>query len=321
MHGAEIAAAAAVALLALGGAMTAKPSADDWMFPGRGASPAGAASDPGETHKLAGSDRSFTTAQLRDLYAAVDWFPDRHPTPPLVVLHGHPTGVMACGFCHLPDGEGRPENAALAGLPAAYIAAQMADMASHARGETRPDWTPGATMQTVAAAASKAEVAQAAAYFSALPFTSHERVVEAAQIPAVRPAAFLYRTLPGEPREPLGERIVEVPDDFERFELRAPDVRYTAYVPPGAVARGKALARTGGFGVTQPCVTCHGPALRGALGPPIAGRYPTYLFRQLHAFHAGARNGAGGAPMTAVAARLTDRDMIDLAAYVGSLKP
>ncbi len=319
MQGAGI--AAAVAVLTVGGALAAQPAADDWMFPGRGVPSTGVAADPAETHRLAGSDRSFTTAQLHDLYAAVDWFPDRHPTPPPVVLHGHPTGVMACGYCHLPDGGGRPENAALAGLPAAYIEAQVADLASHARGEPRPDWTPIAIMQTVAAAASKAEVAQAAAYFSALPFTSHEHVVEAAQIPAVRPAAFLYRTLPGEAREPLGERIVEVPDDFERFELRAPDATFTAYVPPGSVARGAALARTGGEGRTQPCGLCHGPALRGGLGPPIAGRYPGYLVRQLNAFHAGARHGETGAPMTAVTARLTPRDMIDLAAYAASLKP
>lgn len=309
--------------VALGGAMATQPAptADDWMFPGRGAPQAGIAPDPAEMHKLAGSARSYTTAQLHDLYAAIDWFPDRHPTPPPVVLHGHPTGVMACGYCHLPDGQGRPENAALAGIPAAYIEAQVADLASHARGEARPDWLPGLIMQTVAAGASRTEVAEAAAYFSALPFTARVRVVEAAQIPAVRPAAFVYRTLPGDAREPLGDRIVEIPDDVERFELRAPDVTFTAYVPPGSVARGSALAHTGGDGRTQPCGLCHGPALRGGLGPPIAGRYPGYLVRQLSAFHAGARHGESGAPMTAVTARLSQRDMIDLAAYAASLRP
>ncbi len=319
MRGAGI--VAAVAALALAGA--AAPVDGDWMFPGRGPpAPAGAAANPAEVHSLPGSARRFTTAQLGDLYEAVDWFPDRHPPPPPVVLHGRPGGVMACGYCHMPDGRGRPENAALAGLPAAYIETQLADMASRARDEPRPDWTPITLMRQVAAAASPAEIKAAAAYFAAIPFPgSHVRVVETTEIPAVRKASFLYRRIGGDGHEPLGERIVETPDDFDTFELRAPDAGFTAYVPPGAVARGAALARAGGGGVTQPCAVCHGPALKGALGPPIAGRYPTYLFRQLNAFHAGARRGEAGAPMTAVTANLTQRDMIDLAAYVASLKP
>jgi hypothetical protein len=41
--------------------------------------------------------------------------------------------VFACGFCHLPNGLGRPENSSLAGLPASYIVQQVADFKSGAR--------------------------------------------------------------------------------------------------------------------------------------------------------------------------------------------
>jgi cytochrome c553 len=57
------------------------------------------------------------------------------------------------------------------------------------------------------------------------------------------------------------------------------------------------------------------------VAPPLAGRSPTYLFRQLYGFSTGARGGDAALPMRGVVARLTQTDMIALAAYVGSLKP
>lgn len=91
--------------------------------------------------------------------------------------------------------------------------------------------------------------------------------------------------------------------------------------PPGAILRGRTLAATGDLGRTQACATCHGEGLRGGLGPPLAGRSPSYLFRQLVAFREGARHGANGAPMKGVTANLTDADIVDLAAYAASLRP
>jgi cytochrome c553 len=117
--------------------------------------------------------------------------------------------------------------------------------------------------------------------------------------------------------EPLGDRIIEVPADFARMsQTDDPRVGYVAYVPPGSVARGRALAETGDF----PCGSCHGPGLRG-LGdvPPRAGRSPSYLVRQLHGFRSGAREGTRAALMKPVAADLSARDMMELAAYIASL--
>jgi cytochrome c553 len=228
---------------------------------------------------------------------------------------------MACGYCHLPNGQGRPENAALAGLPSHYIAAQLADMKSGARHNLHPGWRPAQLMSQEAGGATTQEVAAAADYFSNLVFTSRVRVVESATIPHATAEGAVYRFATDGAREPLGQRIVEGPEDFSRFELRDDRVGYVAYVPPGAILRGRTLATSGGSGRTQICATCHGGGLRGALGPPLAGRSPSYLFRQLAAFRAGARHGANGAPMKNVTAKLGEADMVDLAAYAGSLQP
>ena len=292
----------------------------EWAFPGAGPAAPSAKTGAG-AHGLPGSALTFTDAQLVDRFRAVDWWPDRHRPAPSIVNQGRGPHAMACGFCHLPSGEGRPENASLAGLPADYIARQVADMRSGARGVAHPGWGPAVFMQEVAGAVSPAEAASAGAYFAKARFVSHVRVVERARIPAVTPQGFVYRRLPGSARVALGQRIVEGPDDFARFELRDSTVSYTAYVPPGAIRRGQALATTGGGGRTQPCGACHGSRLEGAVGPPLAGRSPSYVFRQLNAFKTGTRSGADAAPMKLVAARLTTGDMIDLAAFVAASKP
>jgi len=53
--------------------------------------------------------------------------------------------------------------------------------------------------------------------------------------------------------------------------------------------------------------------------PPIAGRSPTYILRQLLGFKTGARSGTTGLPMRAVVKNLKISDMIDVAAYAASL--
>jgi cytochrome c553 len=69
-------------------------------------------------------------------------------------------------------------------------------------------------------------------------------------------------------------------------------------------------------------VTCHGPTLAGiGLIPPLAGRYPTYIVRQLIGFKTGARTSPLSQPMQAVAAQLSVEDMIAVAAYAASLNP
>jgi cytochrome c553 len=55
--------------------------------------------------------------------------------------------------------------------------------------------------------------------------------------------------------------------------------------------------------------------------PAIAGRQASYLARQLYDMQAGTRRGLWSPLMKDVVARLTDEDMMALAAYVTSLPP
>jgi cytochrome c553 len=215
---------------------------------------------------------------------------------------------------------GRPENATLAGLPEEYIVAQVAAFRDSTRRNPSPGWVPGNSMHAVAMNATDAEVASAARYFSGLRFTPRARVIEAARIPRMRPAGFVYARVPTGGTEPLGSRIVEGPPDFERHELRDDGMTYIAYVPRGSIERGRSIATTGTNGLATACVTCHGPRLAGmGLVPPIAGRYPTSIVRQLVAFKTGARSTPASQLMQAVVARLSVEEMIAVAAYAASL--
>ena len=296
-----------------------------WAFPGYTNPPLpNAKVDAVVKLRVPGSDVAFTQAQLADLFAAPDWFPASHAPMPDIVARGRRPDTLACAYCHLPDGTGRPENAALAGLAADYIRAQVADMRNHLRKRawTGPD-RPSSLMQQVAENATEAEIAEAAAYFSQLPMRRKVEIVEAARVPRTEEVRFIYFAIEGGGDEPLGARLIEVPVDSGRHEMRDPNVTYRAYVPVGSLARGKALATTtSANAATIACVTCHGPDLRGSgVFPPLAGRSPSYLLRQLLSFRAGTRATPAGAAMQPVVANLAIEDMIAVAAYAGSLDP
>jgi cytochrome c553 len=98
-------------------------------------------------------------------------------------------------------------------------------------------------------------------------------------------------------------------------------------VPPGALNRGKKLVVTGNSlsdntPRTVACSQCHLANLKGTdVIPPIAGRSPTYLLRQMLAFRNGMRINEASSQMDAVVGKLTIEEMIDIVAYVGSLPP
>jgi cytochrome c553 len=265
---------------------------------------------------------TYTEAQLGDLFSAPDWFPGSHAPMPAVVARGRAPDVYACGYCHTPSGQGRPENASLAGLPAAYIVRQVADMKGGARRSAAPGaYRPSDRMLQEALHASAAEVAAAAAYFSQQHFSSHVHVIERSRVPRSRVVGWVYAAVEGTGDEPLGARLMEFTPDAERHEHRDDTLVYTAYVPPGSLARGRLLARGGGGTAAPPCITCHGDHLQGtAVIPRLAGRSPTYLLRQLVAFRSGARAGTNSALMRMVVANLQIGDMIDAAAYAASLE-
>ena len=278
--------------------------------------------DDGKLRHVPGSPATWTLSQLRDRFFAPDWHPEEHPSMPEVVAHGRKPGVYACGFCHRAEGTGGPENANIAGLPKAYIIQQMAAFRSGARKTSVPERPSFKYMSATAKAATDNEIAQAAAYFSSIKPRKLITVVEAQEVPKSYVAAAVYARLPGNEKEPIASRILEMPKDLEQFESRDTHSEFIAYVPPGSLAIGKALATTGAAGKTTPCTQCHGAVLRG-LGPVpgIAGRSPSYLMRQLHDMKQGVRSGPGSQLMTPVLANLSDADLTSLVAFAASLDP
>jgi cytochrome c553 len=164
-------------------------------------------------------------------------------------------------------------------------------------------------------------VEAAAAYFSALQPRKRIKVIEIDTAPKTYMAGLLWAAIENGEREPLGQRIVEIPDDLHRFESRDPRSTFTAYVPVGSLAKGEALVK-GGVGETIQCNVCHGPDLKG-LGPlpSIAGRSPSYMFRQLYDFRHGARTGEWSPLMAPVVTNLDEQDMLAIVAYLASLDP
>jgi cytochrome c553 len=278
--------------------------------------------DSGEPLSVPGSDRTFTRSEVRNLYRPPDWHPGDHPEMPEIVAQGREPGVYACGFCHLPSGQGRPENASLAGLPVPYIVQQMADYRSGLRRSSEPQMGPPAAMLAIGLNATESEVESAAAYFSSLDRGKWIRVVETDVVPETQVMGWMYVARPGGGTEPIGRRILEMPEDLERTELRDSRSGFVAYVPPGSLARGAALVATGADDRSVPCGTCHGTDLRG-LGPvpPLAGRSPSYIARQLYDFKLGNRNGSWAPLMREAVAQLTLDDMLAIAAYAASLDP
>jgi cytochrome c553 len=272
--------------------------------------------------RVPGSVRAYTMAQVRNVFAPPDWHPETHSRMPPSVARGRAPAVWACGYCHLPDGQGRSENATLAGLPADYIIRQVADLKSRARHSVLDSWGPTANMYKVADSVTDDAVREAAWYFSRIKAKQRYKVVERAEIPLTYQIGGLYALAPAGGTEPLGRRIIEITESAERHELRDAAATFIAYVPPGSIAAGKRIATTPGGTPVRACVTCHGPDLRGVgVVPPIAGHSPSYLFRQLLAFKSGTRAASTSAPMQAVASALSLDDMIAVVAYAGSRRP
>lgn len=280
------------------------------------------APDDGTTRKVPDSAAGYTLTQLRDLFVSPDWHPADYPVRPQSVSDGRKPDAFACGSCHRADGPGGPENANLTGLPATYMIQQLADFKSGARKSAVPDRGPIINKHRTTQAVSESEVQAAVAYFSAIKPRSIVRVVEASTVPKTYVSGWHMVAMKSGEREPIGQRVIEVPDDVEQFVSRDTRARFTAYVPPGSIKKGQSLAADGGAGKTVQCGICHGPDLKG-LGPipGIAGRSPSYIVRQLYDFKHGFRAGTGSALMKPSVEKLTLDDMVNLAAYAASLAP
>jgi cytochrome c553 len=291
------------------------------------------------SRQVEGSTASYSLVQIRDLHNVVDWFPGDHPRMTEVVQHGpRAMGDVArgCGSCHLPNGRGRPENAPPGGLPAAYFIRQIEDFRHGLRYTADPRKPNTNTMIDLAKAMTDAEVKEAAEYFASIkpPSEPWIKVVESKTAPKVRYVGNLALSAKEKGEESIGGRIIEMPQDEEQGDtLRNPHSGFVAYVPLGSIRKGEDLVTTGGMkivggkivqGKTTACGTCHGLNLTGVVGadvPPIAGRSPSYLVRQLWDIQQGTRNGSQAQLMKLVVANLTPEDLIAISAYVASRPP
>lgn len=257
-----------------------------------------------------GSAKEYEWAKVAGNANPPDWFPDEHPSAPKAVTGG-PGIRFACGSCHLMSGQSHAEAADIAGMPAAYLIRQMA----YYKAGTRKD---DARMGPIAKATSEEDVRQAAEYFASLKPKKWVRLIETATPPKTFIAtAGRHRVLhPDGGTEPIGHRILSIPEDPFRTEIRDPHSGYIAYVPPGSIAKGEALVKTG------QCAACHGEALIGkGEVPRLAGQHPLHIARQLFDIRHGSSAGDAVAVMKPVAAKMSDDDIIAISAYLSSLPP
>jgi cytochrome c553 len=253
--------------------------------------------DPRKVLHVTGSAVTYTQAQMDGMDDA-DWFPQDHPPAPQIVKVGRKP-ARPCAECHTISGAGER------GLGGPATARDMSDEAR---------------------ALTPADLRQAADYFSSTQFVPRVHVIETASVPKTHWKYFVLVPDKSGEREPIGQRIIETPINFSDYSLSDGRVGYVAYVPPGSIARGASTAANGNGSVAS-CVSCHGAKLEGqtlpgiGVVPPLAGRSPTYIARELILFREGRRTDPAAAPMRAEASALTVPEMIDVAAYAASQKP
>jgi len=322
-----------VGIAAVAFAQSKVPAADEpfwawgWNSANDARPPGGAPADPTEKHTVPGSTLVVARAEIT-AYSPPDWFPADHPAAvPQIALHGDMQRMInACTFCHLPSGVGRAENGNISGLPVEYFKQQILEFKSGQRISSDPRKTNTNTMIGFAKAMTDDEVDQAAKYFAQLKQPADWfKVTEAATVPKTFGNGNWLVVAEGAAAgtEPIGNRIVETPvspDDQEKW--RNPHSGFNIYVPPGSIAKGKQLVENGGNGRFTACTVCHGADLRG-VGPvpPLAGRSPSYIARQLYDMQNGNRSGTWTQLMAPVVAALEPSDLVNMAAYLSSLKP
>jgi cytochrome c553 len=304
-------------------------------LPTRALRPAEDSAEQLRPRRIAGSRAEYSLVDIRDPQQVADWFPGDHPPMPEIIARG--PGRLTdtrrgCGFCHLPNGRGRPENAPVAGLPVAYFIGQIQDFRSGLRKSADPRKPNTITMIDLAKAMTDAEIVESARYFAAIAPAPWIRVVETDKVPKTLVVNNLFLAPNHDRTEPIDGRIIEVPEALEQAEtLRNPRSGFVAYVPKGSIEQGEDLVTTGGMrvvndiivqGRTTPCVTCHGLDLLGVADvPPIAGRSPSYIVRQLWDIQQGTRRGAAAQLMKLAISKLSPEDMLAIAAYVSSRTP
>ena len=276
---------------------------------------------PDSVHTAEGADPSMklTMRQINNGFGPPDWFPKEHAPMPDIVAHGQKPHVPACMLCHLPNGNGHPESASVSGLSVKYIIDQMHAFKNGDRENIRAP-----AMIEMAYAISEKDLREATKYFAAIPRSQQKwiRVVETSRAPANHVggggARFFDKGAETVPVPP--DMIYEVAEN-EQVELRNQHAGFVDYVPVGSLAKGRIVAM-GNHGQMRTCASCHGEDYRGHDDAPrLAGRGAYYLIRQLADMKAGYRKGPALGKMKDVVSKLSDADILNVAAYMASRTP
>ena len=244
--------------------------------------------------------------------------------PPLLGNTGSPSYASepansACSSCHLQDGRGQHTGANLAGLCAEYIVEQVMELGSGRRTSSDQRSVLSASVMASSHQPASDVLDAAAEHFSRLTDVAPIKVMETPVSHQLRASDLDWFQPTAGPVPSSGPQIVEA------LTLTSAagdaDSRTTAYVPLASVKRGALLA-LGTSRHLPACQSCHGKALSG-LGfvPPLRGRSPSYLARQLWDIKTGRRHGAAVAAMQLVALHLSPKDITDVSSYLGSLTP
>jgi cytochrome c553 len=278
--------------------------------------------NPYTPHTIPGSNQRYVNQDILNLYNIVDWFPEKFSSAPDIVKNGiESKNVFACAVCHGYSGQGRPDTARIAGLTKSYIIEQIsAFKLAHRRAFDRKSPVP--EMEVLTTKLSISDIQEAADWFSKQKPTRNFVVVETDLVPETYVDRHWVTFVKGNKKVPLGQRIVEIPRNSIEELYLDPNAQYVAYVPKGSLLNGKILVLNGGDGKTIACANCHGANLTGDIGPNIAGMAPNYIVRQLYTFKNKRRNNIKAkAFMWSVVEKLSEEDIISIAAYVASLNP
>ncbi|HKQ10864.1 MAG TPA: c-type cytochrome [Rhizomicrobium sp.] len=299
--------------------MPAPVAGFEWAYP---MSPPGLPRpDPNATFTAKGADPSIklTMKQINNGFGPPDWFPKEHPPLPPIVAHGEKPHVTACMLCHLPNGNGHPESASISGLSEKYFIDQMHAFRDGDRQNIRAP-----AMTEMAYAISEKDLKEAARYFARIPRSQQKwiRVVETSRAPANHVGAGGARFFDkGAETVPVAPDMIYEIAESEEVELRNDHVGFVDYVPVGSLAKGRIVAM-GNRGQMRSCGSCHGEDYRGyGDAPRLAGRGAYYLIRQLADMRAGYRKGPALGKMKDVVSKLSDADILNVAAYMASKEP
>src|SRR5262245_53062363 len=263
---------------------------------------------PGSNADAAPPSRPINQVMIATTYTGLPKMPD-------AVSKGQP---LPCLQCHLANGGSHPESAAIAGMSVNYIIEQMHAFRDGDRVDTRTG-----RMVLAAKAISEKDLKEAAEYYAAIGPDRQKwiKTVVGNEVPK-GPApfgggGFRYHDKEGG-TEPLPPgMIVEVAENDDLVRARDQiDGGFVQHVHAEDLALGEKVAAAGA------CATCHGADYKGAGDVPrLAGQHSLYLIRQLKDMQTGARKDKNVAVMKPIVAKLSDQEMVAVAAYLASKSP